>query len=120
MAAIIDPAQVQVDGAAPLVGREIRHTLEHADPRVVDQIIQAAETRIHALEEAPHIFQFGDVGGFRQQTAVRAGLAIFQKSLDVLGHSAAYGYRRAFPQQALRDGASDSPRAACYNRNFAG
>jgi hypothetical protein len=47
-------------------------------------------------------------------------LAIFQKSLHVLGHSAAYGYRRAFPQQALRDGASDSPRAACYNRNFAG
>ena len=67
MAAIIPPAQVQVDGAAPLFGREIRHTLEDADTGVVDQKIQAAETRIHDPEEAPHIFQLRYVGGFRHQ-----------------------------------------------------
>src|ERR1022692_1739529 len=73
-----------------------------------------------ALEEAAHIFELRDVGRLRQQARVGARLTIFHESLHVLLRSAAYGYRRAFPKQTLRDGPPDPARAACHNRNLAG
>jgi len=63
--------------------------LQHADTRVIDQDVDAAEAGIHAAEEALCVFNLRDVGSLSQKPSARDGLTIPYKGLHVFEQSAA-------------------------------
>jgi hypothetical protein len=118
MTHVVNAGEIRVDDVCPLVRRHRRNVGEDADARVVDQDVEAAETRDGRVDGALRIVVTAHICLQRFDAARTGGFDRMACRRQMRSASASHGDLRAFGCKRVRNRKADPARSAGYDRDL--